>query len=263
MSFIDAMADNPDARIKGSSNGAAMAAASQNAFKVNQLTNSVKLKSDVRVLSKPVPDNWRATQLDPSTEHSIPVLYGSAMTGGFITDAQLTNGNMTMWYCVTIAEKTGPLMSTYNANDNTFRNSEYFFKNVYWNDMQIIIDNDGVSVVGFVDNSGAVTSKPNGLVKMYLYDGNSHSPTTLDRSMLAYPMAAYDLFPGWTPQHMMEDLIFALFSVDYSYAAGVTGLGNLQFHVQNTLFWPGDVLYDYMTNTRYGCGIPAEEIYQR
>jgi hypothetical protein len=30
--------------------------------------------------------------------------------------------------------------------------------------------------------------------------------------------------------------------------------------MKNTMTLPGDVLYDYMTNTRYGAGIPEAEI---
>lgn len=45
-------------------------------------------------------------QLSPSTEHKIPVLYGSAFVNGIITDARISSDNKTMTYVFTIAETT-------------------------------------------------------------------------------------------------------------------------------------------------------------
>ena len=45
-------------------------------------------------------------QLAPSTEHKIPVLYGSAFVNGIITDARISDDNKTMTYVFTIAETT-------------------------------------------------------------------------------------------------------------------------------------------------------------
>ena len=59
----------------------------------------------------------------------------------------------------------------------------------------------------------------------------------------------------------MNNLVFALFKVTYNKEQRVTSLGDIQFKLSNTLTQPGDVLYDYMTNTRYGAGIAARDIY--
>lgn len=45
-------------------------------------------------------------QLSPSTEHKIPVLYGSAFVNGIITDARISSDNKKMTYVFTIAETT-------------------------------------------------------------------------------------------------------------------------------------------------------------
>jgi hypothetical protein len=58
----------------------------------------------------------------------------------------------------------------------------------------------------------------------------------------------------------MNELIFSVVRVEYSREKNVTGIGDLKFHIQNSMFLPGDVLYDYMTNTRYGAGIAQAEI---
>jgi hypothetical protein len=59
----------------------------------------------------------------------------------------------------------------------------------------------------------------------------------------------------------MTNLCFALIRIDYNREKNVTGLGDIKFVIENSMTKPGDCLYDYMTNTRYGAGISAEEIY--
>ena len=58
----------------------------------------------------------------------------------------------------------------------------------------------------------------------------------------------------------MNNLAFVLVSIVYNAEKNLTGLGNMQFKVTNTMKQPGDVLFDYMTNARYGAGIPEAEI---
>jgi hypothetical protein len=55
--------------------------------------------------------------------------------------------------------------------------------------------------------------------------------------------------------------VFAIVRVVYNKDKNVTGLGDLKFNVNNPLNNPGDVLLDYMTNTRYGAGITLEDIF--
>jgi hypothetical protein len=74
-------------------------------------------------------------------------------------------------------------------------------------------------------------------------------------------LAAYALMPNWGTDHTMNDLVFALVRVDYNKEKNVTGLGTIDFKMKNTMTQSGDVLYDYMTNTRYGAGIDPAEIY--
>jgi hypothetical protein len=64
----------------------------------------------------------------------------------------------------------------------------------------------------------------------------------------------------WTANHTMNNLVFVIVRIEYNKDKGITGLGNLLFKVNNTITLPGDCLYDYMTNTRYGAGISPAEI---
>ena len=58
----------------------------------------------------------------------------------------------------------------------------------------------------------------------------------------------------------MNDTLFAIVKVTYSRDKGVTGMPNMMFTITNSMKLPGDVLYDYMTNTRYGAGIDSANI---
>jgi hypothetical protein len=58
----------------------------------------------------------------------------------------------------------------------------------------------------------------------------------------------------------MEDLIFVLVRVDYNREKNITGLADMLFHVTNSMMLPGDCVYDYLTNTRFGAGISSADI---
>jgi hypothetical protein len=65
---------------------------------------------------------------------------------------------------------------------------------------------------------------------------------------------------NWDSTYKMQDLVFAVAVVRYNASKGIRGLGTLKFKLKNSMTQPGDCLYDYMTNTRYGAGIKPEEI---
>jgi hypothetical protein len=192
-------------------------------------------------------------QVAPNADSKIPVLYGTAFFGGNITDAQMTNNNKTMWYCVVLSEKTGARFS--NSAD-----SNYIFKDVYWNNQRIIFNSDGITVNYTVDKQGNVDRSLSGLVKVYCYQGNSELGVQPEGYLATIPNA-YDVFPEWTEAtHPMDNLVFALVRVDYNREKNVTGIGDMLFHIENDTFKPGDVIYDYLTSTRYGAGIAAGDI---
>ena len=70
----------------------------------------------------------------------------------------------------------------------------------------------------------------------------------------------YDIMPGWDSTYTMPDLVFAIVKVDYNKEKNLTGMPSIQFKMKNTMTLPGDCLYDYMLNTRYGVGLSPEEI---
>lgn len=221
---------------------------------LNEVTNSInKDNQKPEAANTNNPNYSTRTQVDPDTDHSIPVVYGQAFIGGKVTDAVLTNSNQTMWYCLTICEKTGTKI------DGTA--SVISFQEIYWNELKINFQGDGVTVASFTDEDGNTDTGVNGLVKIYLFNNGSTGATKLQGLATGNTLPAYSIFPNWTANHTMNELVFALVRVDYSAEKQLTGLGDVTFKLQNTLTEPGDVLYDYMTNTRYGAGIVAEEIY--
>ena len=195
-------------------------------------------------------------QLEPATDNKVPVVYGSAFLGGAITDAYMTNSNKTMWYCVTITEKTGDVYSTGDP-------SEYTFGDIYWAQNKINFQSDGITVASTTDTTGGVDNNINGLVKIYLYNDGSTNSILPDGYTGTLPGNAWDVWAGggvWTAQNRMEGTAFALVRVDYNRDKNITGLSNMQFQVQNSLKDPGDVFYDYATNLRYGAGIAEADI---
>jgi len=192
------------------------------------------------------------TQLQPSAENKIPVLYGASWFGGVITDAVMTNNNQTMTYCITLSEKTGTILSTSQA-------SAYTFHDVYYNSQRLIFKSDGYTVDYSLDINGVVDKSLSGFVKIYCYAGNSSSSAPIGNYDNPN-VSAISVMPGWTSTNTMDDLIFAIVEVDYNQANGITSIGSLLFNIQNSMKLPGDVLYDYMTNTRYGAGLDPSVI---
>lgn len=224
---------------------------------LNQVNKSVNKENSVPEIAKTSqPDRFVREQLSPDTNHSIPVVYGSAFIKGIITDAVLTDNNGVMWYCITISEKTGTLLS--NNADSVIK-----FNEIYLNQGRISFQADGFTVASTTSDDGIVDSSMNGLIKIYCYNNGSNSPILPDGYSNPSVLYATGLFPNWTNNHLMEGLVFALVRVQYSKEKNVTSLGEVEFKLTNTLSLPGDVLYDYMTNTRYGAGIPPTEIYSQ
>lgn len=208
-------------------------------------------------------------QIDANSSNYIPVVYGKTILGGKIFDAYLSDDQLTMYFAIAICERT----SEYTINGEWLRGIA--FENVYWNGQRCIFgagSNDYSEVTALYDTgSGTTTSlTPNGdksPVSVYLYNKGGRGSTII-RSLWSPGMGTGDgmmpwastVIPDWTDDHKASDLVMAVIKMKYNKALNVTGLGNWAFEVNNPLNRPGDVLYDYMLNTRYGAGINAAEI---
>ena len=232
-------------------------------------------------LNRTISKNQQQTGLDagsrqmlsPATNHKVPVLYGSAFMGGAITDAVLLNNGTNynvMWICLTISETTGKLFST-------SANSAYTFNKCFRNADQVIFKTDGITVNNTVDADGNTDDSMAGLIKIYMYAGsglltNQLAPVAASVVGGVNPVVtlvnAWDtgMFPNWVapapndPNDNMSDLVFALVRVEYNRDKNVTSIGDYQFNISNSMTDGGDVIFDYMSNTRYGAGVRLPEI---
>jgi hypothetical protein len=260
MSWLDDIVDLGSSALNwlgGNGIGSQLARTALTGYGLRQVTNSINKDNEAAQNTTAKIDPGVRLQVDPDTEYRVPVVYGEAVLSGTVTDAVLTNGNSTMWFCITICEKTGKINLGAGA-DSTFT-----FNDIYWDDARLIFNTDGVTVAGFIDKSGNVCTEFNGKIQIYCYDGNSNS--TSQKNITNYGLAstvnAYSIMPNWTANHAMTDLVFAIIKVDYDATANVKGLGKVKFKMQNSMTQPGDCMYDYMTNSRYGAGIDPTEIY--
>lgn len=243
----------------GDSVGASLARTAVTGYALNRVTSSIQ-KDNAAASSGNAATDTAGTrvQVNPNPEYKIPVVYGTAVLGGTITDAQLSSDNQLMYYCITLSEKTGPL------NLGQGPASEFFLDRVWWNENELRFSNSGATagnlVTSMVDSEGNVDDSINGLVGIYFYDGNSSSPRVITGYTNGSQPAAYSLMPQWNINYAMNNLVFAIVIVQYNAEKNITGLGDVKFKIRNTMNQPGDCLYDYMTNTIYGAGIPAGDI---
>jgi hypothetical protein len=180
-------------------------------------------------------------QLAPSTDNKVPKLYGRNYTGSLIIDAEIKNQNKTMAYAMVISE--------YSDNDT------WTVNNIYRGDARLNFGSgpSGHIVQSVTDPNATASNKVTGKMRCRVYAGGSEAvnqifPTT-------NKVAAYTMFNNWTASNTMEDLVFAIFEIDYEPEEGLTGLGAITYDINNALNEPSNVLLDYLQNDRYGAGI--------
>jgi hypothetical protein len=200
------------------------------------------------------PDEGVRLQTTADVSNKIPVVYGEAFTGGKMVDVEMGADNRTMYYCMVFSEKTG------TAIDGT--PSTFTFKDVYINGMRAVFKNNGVTIDYTTDRNSFQDASMRDLMDIYCYAGSSTNHVPVENVTLSPSgLAAYNIMPSWTSTENMSDLIFLIAKLKYAPGKNQTELPNITVHLQNSLTQPGDVLYDYMTNTRYGAGIALSEIY--
>jgi len=258
MSWIDdvvSFGSNAAKAISSSELGSSLARTAVLGLILNQMNKSVNKQNSLPDTANTTqPDRFVREQMSPDTNHSIPVVYGTAYIKGIITDAYMASDNQTMWYCITIAEKTGTLLST-NAD------SVISFNEIWWNNQKLTFNADGITAASATDSDGNVNTNVAGLIEVYCFNnGSIHpvAPVGYTNGNLLYASAR---MPNWTANHSMSNLVFCLVKITYNKEKNVTNLGEFEFKLSNTMTMPGDVMYDYMTNTRYGASITDGEIY--
>lgn len=253
MSFLDSIASigkTVGGFISDSGIGSTLAKTALMGLALYQVNRSVNKTNDAP--QEPTITETRE-QLVPKADNAVPVVYGSAFIRGIISDAYQQDQKY-MWYCITICEKTGAL----NLGDGA--DSEFSFKEIYLNKGKITFYNNGITVKSTEDAEGNVNTDVDGLINIFCFKDGSLNPVSPEGYFNGSMLSAYGVFPSWTSSHTMNNLVFAIVRVEYVKEKNVTSLGEIEFKIENTMTEPGDCIYDYMTNTRYGAGIPREEI---
>lgn len=234
----------------GDSIGSTLARTALLGYALNRVTDSIN-----KANQSAQEDKGTQIAINPDTEYSVPVLYGTGYVEGKITDAILANNNRDMWVCFTLCEKTGNLI---NGTPSVIS-----FEEIYIDGLRLGFGDDGYSVSTIWDDSGNSSEQWNGLIEVYPFNGGSTSPTSFTTESTGNTSYAYDLMPNWSSSDAMTDLVFCIIKYRYNSTqeAKLTSIGSsIKVKLSNTMTLPGDCLNDYMTNTRYGAGIPAAEI---
>jgi len=198
-------------------------------------------------------------QVPPDPTAGIPLVYGDAYTGGRFCDAVLTTDQNSMYYVMVIS-----CISP---------NGQFSFdtSNFYYQDQIIAFDStDQTKVVSLTDQAGNVDTSISGHLYISLYT-SSQTGTITPINTSNQPSAVMSTANGipsgqeWVSSgRQMNGTAFAIVQLVYNAnSLGTTALQPVTFHVSHYLNGtgcakPGDVWYDYMTNTVYGAAVPSE-----
>jgi hypothetical protein len=238
----------------GNSIGSQLARAAGSAFVLNQVTKSVnKDNAPSASTGTTAVDPGVRQQTPADINYRVPVVYGTAQLSGALTAAEMADQNKTMYVVYTLCERTGTLLSSGSQSVITFNE-------IYINDQEVTFKADGVTVDYTTDREGTQDITLRDLVQIRCYNNGSSANVFTDGAS-GTPQTAYDFVPTWTSTDSMSSLVFAVIKMSYDKDKGLTRIPTFRFKVTNTLTLPGDCVYDYMTNTRYGAGIAPGEIY--
>ena len=188
--------------------------------------------------------------VNPSTENKLPVLYGTAFMAGAVTDAKISIDQKIMWYVFAISEVTDTGTITYDE--------------VYWNGNKVTFDGATAKITQWTTNSDPpqVDDKVNGYGWVYLFTNGSSSGVNTGGQTAIQILQDADIPADlhWTATCTMDKTAFIIVKVVYNQNSGLTSMPTITAKMTNTLTKPGEVLYDYMTNARYGCGIDPTSV---
>ena len=188
-------------------------------------------------------------QLPPATDNKVPVMYGRCIAGGLIVDAGISNQNDTMTYVLLISEETD--------------GGAFTIQKIYRGD-QTLNFGSGASahiVQSVTDTNATASNKVQGKMRCRVYAGGTASSNQIFPTGVGVtPVAATTMLNTITGSTNYDDLVYAIFQVDYDPEENLVGLDQVQFDIQNSLNEPSNVLLDYLQNSRYGAGLTASDL---
>jgi len=205
-------------------------------------------------------DNGVRQQVPPATTNSIPIVYGDAYLGGIFVDAVLSTDQKTMYYVMAVSQisPNGQFSFDYSTNHTTSK--------MYWQDQTVAFDPvDLTKVASLKDGAGNLQTKIAGNLYIHLYTSTEAGVITpLNGTQLPSSVMGgsdIDVAQRWIASgRQMNGLAFAIIKMIYNRDAGTTQMQPVTFKTSHYLnstgvAKPGDVWYDYITNTKYGCSM--------
>ena len=227
-------------------------------FAISMVASSILSKifapsaPDQSNLNAQQPNPGNRQQLPPAGDNKIPVIYGSAYTGGIITDLSITEDNQDLYWVFALAEVTN---TETGGTPDTFT-----FGNVYWGGKLCIFDPTAqYKVTGLKDESTGEIQDVSGYMDIYLYRNGSNSPTNSSSSAIQI-MNSPNLIYTWDNTKLMSNTAFAIIHLKYNQDRNLTSLAQTRFQLTNSRTAPGDCFLDYFTSTRYGAAIDITNI---
>jgi hypothetical protein len=171
--------------------------------------------------SSPNPGNRQ--QVAPATDNKLPVVYGSAWLGGIITDLSISENNQELYYVISLCEVTD------NGNDTIT------FGDVYWGGKKCnFASSTSPDVISLTDTSTNETdTSVNGRMQIYLYRNGSNTPVRGSASAISV-MQTSGLVYTWDNTKLMSNCAFAILHISYNQDAGLTGMQQTKFQVNNS-----------------------------
>jgi hypothetical protein len=200
----------------------------------------------------PTPNPGTHITLQPASRNTLSIVYGLSWTGTTVVDAMISADNKTMWYVMAVCEAP--------ETTNAFGGGSLSFEGIKWGDY--ILNMSGTTVTSWTDSAGNTDTKPNGLIDIWTYGKGSSNP--LNSTSNAWDVLSDSAIPAnlrWSSSDSMSGCCFIVMRVKYDQTAGITGMpSSIRCHIRNTIHSPGSVIYDYLSNTRYGCSVSDDNI---
>lgn len=197
------------------------------------------------------PTGSQSVQVSASTDANIPILYGRSTMRGIVFDAALKNSNTTLVTALMLCERTGT---------GTLGNASYEVNKVFFNDANLVFNANG-TVANATLSDGTTTTKFNENTTVRIYSGSELLQVSKipGANGLITPSfsSATTYMPHWESalNYKLNGSVFAIIEQDYDPENDVQGVGTWTFDITNTnANDPGSVVYDYLTNKRYGAG---------
>lgn len=198
------------------------------------------------------PNPGAGQQLPPAGSNKLPVIYGTAFTGGAIIDTSITNDNHTIYWVFALCEVTG--------SENGGTGDNISFGKMYWGGKLCIFDaTDLTKVVALKDESTNIEEDVTGFINIYTYKNGSANPANSTLNAINV-MSDPNLIYQWNSTKLMTNCAFAIVKLKYSAKRNLTGLSQTRFQVINSRTNTGDCIYDYLTSARYGAAIPTTQV---